>query len=154
MMDKATNENGEDGHALDELATQQARAELERVFAQYAIPGALQDELFCFGFADLVARIEILRSGSPTHVHAHLTLSGPALAVPVLDCWAAAGENRSEALANAVSQWAQGAYLAYHDAFAHDHAPTYIVEREGGAFHVFEAQMQWYGADTNLMTSV
>lgn len=144
-MTTSVDQNSDDGLDIDEIATRRARTEIERVFAEHKIPGRLEADLFCFDFADLVARIEILKSPDPTRIHAHMTVSGPKLAVPVLDCWAAVGTNGAEALSNAISQWAQGAYCAYHDAFAHDHEPTYAIERDGVTFHVFEAPFQWYG---------
>ena len=115
------------------------------MFAEHQIPGTMNGDLFCFEFSDLVARIEILKSPEPPWVHAHMTVSGPKLAVPVLDCWAAHGKSGAEATTKAITQWAQGQYWAYHDAFAHDHEPSYVVERDSGTFHVFEAPLQWYG---------
>jgi hypothetical protein len=145
MSDPANEELDDDGLGLDEAATGRARGELARLFAEHKIPGALRGDLFCFDFADLVARIEILRTADPARVHAHMTVSAPSLAVPVLDCWVAGGADGAEAVASAIVQWAQGPYWAYHDALAHDHAPTYVVEREACTFHVFEAALQRYG---------
>lgn len=144
-----------DDFDIDELATRRARAELERVFAEQEIPGTLNADLFCFEFADLIGRIEVMKSADPTSIHAHMTVSGPKLAVPVLDCWAAHGENGADALANAISQWAQGPYWAYHDAFAHEHEATYVLDRDGITFHVFEAPLQWYGeADPDALANL
>ena len=154
-MTDATDEDSDDEPDIDELATRRARAEIERVFAEHKIPGTLNADLFCFNFADLVGRMEIMKSQEPTWIHAHMTVSGPKLAVPVLDCWAAPGKNSADALANAISQWAQGAYWAYHDAFAHDHEPTYVLDRDGDTFHVFEAPLQWYGeAEGDALTNL
>src|SRR5437868_3373517 len=126
---------------IDELGTRRARAELARLFAEHEIPGTLEGDLFVFDFADLVGRIEIIKTDVPRSVHAHMTMSGPKLTVPVLDCWSAHGETPAEAVASAVSQWAHGAYWAYHDAFAHDQEPTYVLDRGGVAFHAFEAPL-------------
>ena len=140
---------------IDELATRRARADIARLFAEHRIPGAMSGDLFCFEFSDLVGRIEILKSAEPTWVHAHMTVSGPKLAVPVLDCWAAHGKSGAEAITKAITQWAQGQYWAYHDAFAHDHEPSCVVERDSGAFHVFEAPLQWYGeADPEALANL
>lgn len=144
-MTDLPSEDGDNGLDIDELATRRARSDVARVFAERRIPGALNGDLFCFQFADLVARIEILKSKDPAWVHAHMTVSGPRLAVPVLDCWAAHGKNGADTVAEAITQWAEGPYWAYHNAFAHDHEPTYVLERDGCTFHVFEAPLQWYG---------
>lgn len=129
---------------LDELATLRARHRIEHVFSQYEIPGRLEGDLFCFGFADLVARVEIVKGSHPNAVHAHLTVSGPVLAKPVLDCWMGMGAGPAEALDEALAQWSTGPYLAYHDAFAHDHPPTHVIEHAAGSLHVFEAPLQGY----------
>lgn len=91
-MTNSPDDKDDDGLDIDELATQRARTDLERVFAEHKIPGRLQSDLFCFEFADLVGRMEILKTPDPTRIHAHMTVSGPKLTVPVLDCWAAFGK--------------------------------------------------------------
>lgn len=134
----------EDVAQLDELATRRARHRIGHIFSKHEIPGRLEGDLFCFGFADLVARVEIVKESQPNAVHAHLTVSGPVLAKPVLDCWMGMGAGPAEALDDALAQWSTGPYLAYHDAFAHDHPPTHVIEHATGSLHVFEAPLQGY----------
>jgi len=134
----------EDVAQLDELATRRARQRIEHIFSEHKIPGRLDGDLYCFGFADLVARVEIVKGSHSNAVHAHLTVSGPVLAKPVLDCWMGMGTGPAEALDEALSQWSTGPYLAYHDAFAHDHPPTHVIEHATGSLHVFEAPLQGY----------
>jgi hypothetical protein len=154
-MKNAPDDEAEVDLDIDQVATRRARAEIERVFAEHKIPGTLRGDLFCFDFADLVGRVEILQTQDPAQIHAHMTVSGPKLAVPVLDCWAAFSKDGADALAHAISQWAEGPYWAYHDAFAHDHEPTYVVAREPGSVHVFEAPLQWYGqADSDALAKL
>src|SRR6185369_7032182 len=41
------------------------------------------------------------------------------------------------------------------NALAHDHAPSYVIERNGCTFHVFEAPMQWLGkADADAVAKL
>src|SRR5262245_55523272 len=116
---------------------------MPRIFSENGIPGEVSGELFLFGFAGLVARVEIMKNDSTTSAHAHMTLSGPDFAKPVLDCWTGLGDNPAEAVESALVQWANGPYWAYHNAFAHDDHPSYEIRQGDAVFQVFEAAIQW-----------
>src|SRR4051812_13020885 len=126
---------------LDKLATERARRALPTLLAEVGVPGYQDGELYHFGFGGLVGRVEIMKGSRATSVHAHMTLSSPALAAPVLDCWMGIGDGPAAALDDALRQWAGGAYWAYHDALAHSDKPTYELELGGVCWHVFEAPL-------------
>ena len=139
---------------LDELGTERARRELARAFAERGVPGEFEQGLFRFGFAGLVARVEVMANARPTIAHLHMTLSCPALSSAVLDCCSGVGEGPADALRNGVEQWLAGPYWAYHDAFAHDHAPTWLFERSGESWHVFEAPLQAHGCEGDVLERI
>lgn len=130
---------------LDRLATERARQLFSQVCAEAGVPGAVDGELFRFGFAGLAARAEVMTNERPDVAHVHLTLSAPGFSEPVLDCFAGVGDGPAAALRDALAQWLAGPYWAYHDALAHDGQPTYELSRSGVVWHVFEALMQARG---------
>jgi hypothetical protein len=142
------------GLALDELATERARKRLAEVFAEAGVPGHQHGELYHFGFGSLVGRVEIMKSARAETVHAHLSLSSPLLATPVLDCWAGMADGPAAALDDALRQWAAGAYWAYHDALAHSNEPTYELELAGAPWCVFEAPLASRGGSPEALEAI
>lgn len=74
----------EDVAVPDELAPRRARHRIEHIFSKHKIPGRIDGDLFCFEFAELVARVEVAKGSRPDTVHAHMTVSGPVVAKPVV----------------------------------------------------------------------